>query len=253
MFELSASFPPSLLVFLAVVLFIAGCVRGFAGFGAGMIFMPVATTVMLPSTAAAAFLFIDGLVALPLVVRAVRQCDWTTVLPAVAGAVVFVHAGAWLLANSDVLVLRWLIFAIVTGLLLLLVSGWRYRARPTRPVSFGVGAVAGVLGGVSQVSGPPVVAFWLSSSKEPVTVRANLIMFFALASIGTFIAYVLNGFFTVEVFRLLVMAVPVYALAIYAGSKGFSKAHPGLYRMLAYGLIALAALTSMPALDPLFR
>ncbi|WP_269585599.1 sulfite exporter TauE/SafE family protein [Roseibium sp. Sym1] len=253
MFDIFNSFPPHLLAFLAAVLFVAGCVRGFAGFGAGMIFMPVATSVMLPSTAAAAFLFIDGLVALPLVIRALRLCDWTTVLPAVIGAVIFVQSGAWLLANTDVLALRWFIFAIVTGLLLLLISGWRYRSKPTRPVSFAVGAVAGVLGGVSQVSGPPVVAFWLSSAREPAIVRANLIVFFALASIGTFAAYVLNGFFTVKVFHLLFVAVPVYALAIYLGSNGFRKADPALYRKLAYGLIALAALTSMPALDPLFR
>jgi uncharacterized membrane protein YfcA len=253
MFELFQSFSPSLLAFLAAILFIAGCVRGFAGFGAGMIFMPVATSVMLPSTAAAAFLFIDGIVALPLVIRALRICDWATVLPAVIGAIVFVHFGAWLLANADVLVLRWSIFAIVTGLLLLLVSGWRYHRKPTKPVSLGVGAVAGILGGISQVSGPPVVAFWLSSAKEPAIVRANLIVFFALASVGTFVAYTFNGFFTLEVFHLLIVAVPVYALAIYTGSSGFKRADPGLYRKLAYGLIALAALTSMPLLDPLFR
>ncbi len=253
MFDIFSSFPPNLLMFLAAVLFIAGCVRGFAGFGAGMIFMPIATSVMLPSTAAASFLFIDGIVALPLVIRALRMCDWSTVLPAVIGAVVFVHSGAWLLANTDVLVLRWTIFAIVTGLLLLLISGWRYHGKATWPVSFGVGAVGGVLGGISQVSGPPVVAFWLSSAREPAIVRANLIVFFALASVGTFIAYILNGFFTLQVFHLLIVATPVYALAIYAGSKGFSKASPKLYRKLAYVLIALAALTSMPALDPLFR
>jgi len=253
MLEIFDSFPPNLLLFLAAVLFIAGCVRGFAGFGAGMIFMPVATSVMLPSTAAASFLFIDGIVALPLVIRALRLCDWPTVLPAVAGAVISVHFGAWLLANTDVLVLRWMIFGIVTGLLLLLISGWRYHKKPTMPVSFGVGIVAGVLGGISQVSGPPVVAFWLSSAREPAIVRANLIVFFALASIGTFAAYILNGFFTVEVFHLLLMAIPVYALAIFAGSKGFSMANPSLYRKLAYVLIALAALTSMPAVDPLFR
>ncbi|POF31134.1 sulfite exporter TauE/SafE family protein [Roseibium marinum] len=253
MLEIFSSFPPNLLMFLAAVLFIAGCVRGFAGFGAGMIFMPIATSVMLPSTAAASFLFIDGIVALPLVIRALRLCDWPTVLPAAIGAVICVHFGAWLLASTDVLVLRWSIFAIVTGLLLLLISGWRYNGKATWPVSLGVGAVAGVLGGISQVSGPPVVAFWLSSAREPAIVRANLIVFFALSSVGTFFAYILNGFFTLQVFHLLIMAIPVYALAIYAGSKGFSKANPNLYRKLAYVLIALAALTSMPALDPLFR
>lgn len=247
------SFAPDLLLFLAAVLFVAGCVRGFAGFGAGMIFIPVATSVILPSTAAAAFLFIDSIVTLPLLVRAVRHCNWSTVLPAALGSVIFVHLGAWMLAKTDVLILRWVIFAIVTCLLLLLISGWRYHKQPAAVVSFATGGVSGVLGGVSQVSAPPVVAMWLSSSSDPSVVRANLIAFFALASIGTFAAYALNGFFTREVFHLLIMAVPVYALAIFAGARGFSKADPALYRKIAYGLIALAVLTSMPALDPLFR
>lgn len=247
------AFSPHLLLLLAVVLFIAGCVRGFSGFGAGMIFIPVATAFILPSTAAATFLFIDSIVTLPLLVRTVRRCEWPTVIPAVLGSVIFVHFGAWLLGNTDILVLRWAIFAIVTCLLLLLISGWRYHKPPAAPVSFATGGVSGVLGGISQVSAPPVVAMWLSSSKDPEVVRANLIVFFALASIGTFVAYTLNGFFTREVFTLLVIAVPVYGLAIYAGARGFRNANPQVYRKIAYALIALAALTSMPALDPLFR
>jgi len=253
MFDIFGSFSPILLGFLAAILLIAGCVRGFAGFGAGMIFMPVATSLISPATAAASFLFIDAIVALPLILRAVRICDWSTVLPAVIGAVLSVHLGAWLLANTEVVVLRWIIFAIVAGLLALLVSGWRYQGKPKPPVSFGVGATAGILGGISQVSGPPVVAFWLSSAKEPAIVRANLIVFFALASIGTFVAYFLNGFFTLAVFHLLVVAVPAYGLGIYLGSKGFGAADPKFYRWVAYSLIGLAAITSMPALDSLFR
>lgn len=253
MFDIFSSFSPELLAFLAAVLFVAGCVRGFAGFGAGMIFMPVATSVMLPSTAAASFLFIDGIVAAPLIFRAFRHCDWRTVIPVVLGSVLCVHFGAWLLANTDVLLLRWMIFAIVGSLLILLISGWHYHKKPSRPVSLGVGAVAGVLGGISQVSGPPVAAFWLSSAKDPTVVRANLIVFFALASIGTFIAYIVNGFFTLEVLHLLIIAVPVYGLALFLGANGFKKADPKYYRIIAYCLIALAALTSMPALDPVFR
>lgn len=251
--KIFTSYTPDLLAFLALVLFVAGCVRGFAGFGAGMIFIPVATSVILPATAAATFLFIDSIVTLPLLIRAVRQCVWSTVLPAVFGAVIFVHLGAWLLANTDILVLRWTIFAIVTGLLLLLISGWRYQKQPSSAISFATGGVSGILGGISQVSAPPVVAMWLSSSSDPQTIRANLIVFFSLASVGTFFAYMLHGFFTIKVLHLLVVAVPVYALAIFTGTRGFKWANPSLYRKVAYGLIALAALTSMPALDELFR
>ncbi|MEP0232155.1 sulfite exporter TauE/SafE family protein [Roseibium sp.] len=253
MFDIFSSFSPGTLMFLGAVLFVAGIVRGFAGFGAGMIFMPMATAIVYPPTAAAGFLFLDFAIAMPLVVRAVRMCDWNTVIPAVVASVIFVHTGTWFLANGDVLMLRWVIFAIVAGLLALLVSGWRYHSKPTRTVSFGVGAVAGVLGGISQVSGPPVVAFWLSSAKEPAIVRANLIVFFALASIGTILAYWLNGFFTLEVGHFLFAGIPAYALGLFVGSKTFGKADPKYYRLIAYSLIAIAAITSMPALDTWLR
>jgi uncharacterized protein len=251
--DIFSSFSPNTLLFLGAVLLIAGIVRGFAGFGAGMIFMPVATSILYPPTAAAGFLILDFAIAMPLVVRALRICDWSTIVPAVIASMIFVHAGTWFLAHSDVLVLRWIIFGIVSALLLLLISGWRYQSKPTRTVSFGVGAVAGTLGGISQVAGPPVVAFWLSSAREPAVVRANLIVFFAVSSVGAILAYWLNGFFTFEVGHFLAAGVPAYALGLYLGSKGFVRADPRLYRAIAYSLIALAAITSMPALDSILR
>lgn len=253
MFNVFGSFSSGMLVFLALVLFVAGYVRGFAGFGAGMIFMPVAASLMLPSTAAATFLFIDSVVSLPMVKRALRICDWPTVLPAVFGSIVFVHAGAWMLANMDVLTLRWIISFVVIAMLALVVSGWRYQRTPTTKISFGVGAVSGILGGVSQVSAPPVAAFWLASNHSTDVIRANLIMFFPLASIGTFTAYILNGFFTIEVGRLLLIAIPVYGISLFLGSKAFKLANQRHYRWIANFLIALAALSSLPALDFVLR
>lgn len=247
------SYPPALLAVLAIVVFIAGCVRGFAGFGAGMIFMPVAASLIHPAVAAAGFLLFDWLVTLPLAVRAIRICDWRTVLPAVFGSVLFVQLGAWFLGNTDTLLLRWVIFAIVCSLLLLLVSGWRYSRKPRPAISFGVGATSGLLGGVSQVSAPPVAAFWLSSSSKPGVVRANLIIFFALASIGTCIAYYLHGLFTIKVLHLLIVCVPCYATGVLIGSRFFGKADGKHYRWVAYALIGLAAISSMPLLDAYLR
>jgi len=253
MFDVFSTHSIQLLSFLAAVVFIAGCIRGFAGFGAGMFFIPLATSVVSPPIAAANFLVIDGVVALPLLKNAVRICDWRTVLPAVLGSVLFVHAGAYLLASTDPLLLRWIIFAIVTSLLLLLASGWRYQKRPSPPVSFSVGVTSGLLGGMSQVSAPPVAAFWLASAKEPAVVRANLIVFFALAGIGTFIAYALNDIFTLEVAQLLVITIPCYAAGLLVGAKGFSASDPKLYKRIAYILIGLSAITSIPLLDPYLR
>lgn len=253
MFNPLATFPPGLLAVLAAVLCVAGTVRGFTGFGGGMIFMPVAASLLPPAVAAATFLVIDTVVTLPLVFTVLRRCDWATVLPACLGAIVFVHFGAWLLATADVLVLRWCIFAIVAALLALLLSGWHLRSRPGPGLSFATGALSGVLGGVSQMSAPPVAAVWLSSSSNAPVVRANLIVFFVLAGLGTYFAYARIGFFTAEVAALLVLAVPVYGASLLLGTYGFKSSGGRHYRKAAYLLIALAALTSMPLLDPYLR
>jgi len=234
-------------------LFVGGLVRGFTGFGAGMIFMPVAASQIVPSVAAATFLMVDSLVTVPLIPMALKICQWRTVLPAVAAAVVTVHAGAWLLLTADILVLRWIICLIVVALLTLLLSGWRLHRPPSVGLSAFTGGLSGILGGVSQVSAPPLVALWLASNKDPAIVRANMIVHFALASIGTFVAYLIAGFFTAETLLLIAIGAPIYGLAIFLGSRGFRKGGSKFYRHFAYGLIGLSALTSLPALDGWLR
>ncbi len=231
----------------------AGAVRGFAGFGAAMIFMPLVSALVDPRLAAATFLILDEVVALPLAVRAVRLCDWRTVLPAVLAGLVTVPIGAAVLANGDTIALRWGISALVLGLLVLLVSGWRYTGRPTLQLSAGVGVAAGFLAGVSQVAGPPVVAFWMSGPSPAHVIRANLIVYFALASIASTVAFWWNGFFTMEVVNHVVILMPIYALALFAGTQMFRLAPETAFRRVAYILVALAAIGSLPVLDNLLR
>lgn len=79
----------------------AGLVRGFAGFGAAMIYMPVASTVLAPKVAAPTFLVLDFVITLPLLANAIRQCDWRTVAPTAGAAIVAAPLGAAVLANAD--------------------------------------------------------------------------------------------------------------------------------------------------------
>ncbi len=240
-------------VLIIAAIAVAGLIRGFSGFGAAMIYMPVASTVIAPQTAAAAFLVLDSIVTLPLLFNALRQCDVKTVAPTITAAMLCVPIGAWVLAQADLLTLRWLICLIILGALLLLISGWRYRGQPTLLASLGVGALSGVLSGVSQVSGPPVVAFWLSGPKPPATVRANLIVFFALNSLSVYAAFFYYGFFTRETLALIIVTAPVYAATLFLGAQGFRRSNPSVYRLLAYILIGVAAVTSIPLFDDLLR
>jgi hypothetical protein len=232
---------------------VAGFVRGFTGFGSALVFMPVASAAFSPQLAAPVLLVTDFVLGLPLIVSVLRLVRWRTVLPAAAAALVTSPIGAYALAKGDPLVLRWFISAIVVALLLLLASGWRYRGKPRPLASLGVGASAGFLGGIGQVSGPPVVAYWISGPDPAVIIRANLICFFAVISIASFAAYFWNGLFTADVGILVVVVAPAYALALFVGARLFHRTSGGGYRLVAYVVIALAAVTTIPIFDAAYR
>ncbi|TCT13358.1 hypothetical protein EDC22_101222 [Tepidamorphus gemmatus] len=245
--------PDSATLVAIVAVALAGFVGGFAGFGGAMIFMPVASALIEPRVAAASFLVTSTVLMMPLVWSAMRICAWRTVLPASIGATLTVPLGAAVLAIGDPVAIRWAISAVVLGLLALMMSGWRYAGQPGPVVATGVGGVSGLLGGLAQIAGPPVIVFWMSGPNTSVTVRANLISFFTIVSASSFAAYAWNGFFTVEAMRQTLMLAPAYGIALFLGARMFRRASERGYRRLAYAIIATAAVSSLPLLDGLLR
>ena len=232
---------------------VAGLVRGFSGFGGALIFMPVVGALYSPRIAAPTFLILDFILTLPMSLRAIPACRWPIVLPTAIAAMVTAPVGAYLLAAGDPVTLRWAICGVVVLLLALLASGWRYHGEPKTGASLGVGGVAGLLGGIGQISGPPVIAFWVSGRHPAHMIRANMFVFFMVISLSSAAAYLWNGLFTPEIAWLIVVLIPTYALALYAGSHVFGRYAGRGYRSLAYAIIALAAITSVPALDGILR
>ena len=243
--------PPMIAAIVATL--VAGLVRGFSGFGGALIFVPLAAAAVGPPIAAACLLVMDLVLTLPMVWNAVRICRWNTLLPVAIGAVVTIPFGAAILAHADPLVLRWGLAVLVMALLALLVSGMRYSGEPRRLASLGVGGVAGIFSGIGQVGGPPVIAFWVAGPHPPPIIRANLIMFFCIASASSSVAYAWNGFFTEEMLSALIVFAPAYAVALFIGTRLFGRAPERYYRRIAYVVIAIAAITSLPALDGILR
>lgn len=143
MIELFSIHSPQQLALVAVAIFLAGLMRGFAGFGSGMVWIPLAALVIGPKLAATTLLVLDTIVALPLVFPAAKICRWKVVVPAATGAVLAVSVGAWILANAPALALHWAITGVVLTLLVILLSNWTYPNEPSRSLNMGVGAISG--------------------------------------------------------------------------------------------------------------
>lgn len=240
------SFSPTTLLLTVLVAGVAGLARGFSGFGAALIFMPAGSALVTPAVAAPVLLLADGILSmgfLPLAWKLARRKD---VALMAAGAVLGVPLGTLVLNHADPLVLRWMIAGLAFSMLLLLASGWRYHGVPRPGVTTLVGCVSGVFGGLAQLSGPPVVAYWLSGKETHGTMRASIILFFGATTLFTFVSYLAAGIITAQSLWLAALVAPAYAVGLFVGSRAFGLASPEVFRRLSLLLIALSVATSLP-------
>ena len=232
---------------------VSGFVRGFSGFGSALIYIPLIAAVYEPRIAAPTLLLIDLAGSTPFTIREFARCNWREVAPITLAAAVAAPFGTMALILVDPIVLRWLIAVISLGLLAVLASGWRYRGRPTLPVTTGVGIVAGLGSGAVQIAGPPVIIFWLGSADPAATVRANLMVFFLLMGAITAVIYLTQGILSVDVLALSVLLGVPFMAAMWAGAWWFRGASDASYRRAAYAIIVAAAIVSLPLWDGWLR
>jgi uncharacterized membrane protein YfcA len=238
---------------LCAIAFVSGTARGFSGFGSALIFMPLASSMAAPRLVAALLLIIDFVAAAPLVPNAWKQADRRSTGVMVSGALVGVPIGTYFLSRLDPVTTRWIISGFVFALLLLLVSGWRYRGKDYPAVSVGIGGLAGFCSGLAQTGGPPIVGYWLGRPIASSIARANILLFFAASDFFAAVSYALTGLITPDAIRFSFLIGPVYAVGVWLGASLFGRASETAFRTICYGLIAAAVVIGLPALDGVLR
>jgi len=237
----------------AAVAIVAGLVRGFSGFGSALIYVPLMAAIYEPRIAALTLLIVDFTASAPFTVPLTRRCNWREVAPVSIAAICTIPIGVAALEYLDPNILRWFIAILVGTLLLVLASGWRYSAPPTLPASIGVGLVAGFGSGAAQIAGPAAIIYWLGGPSSAHVIRANLMVYFAILAIMSGVIYYARGLFTADVLVLSVLLGPMFIVAMAAGAYLFRGASDQAYRRVAYAIIALSAIVSLPLFDELFR
>ncbi len=238
---------------ICTIAFMSGTARGFSGFGSALIFMPLASSMAAPRLVAALLLIIDFVAAAPLVPNAWKHADRKATAVMVSGALIGVPIGTYCLSRLDPVTTRWIISAFVFALLLLLVSGWRYRGRDHAALSITIGGLSGFCSGLAQTGGPPIVGYWLGRPISSVIARANILLFFGASDFFSAVSYATTGLITADSIKFSLMVGPVYAIGVAFGASLFGKASEKLFRSICYGLIAAAVIVGLPALDGVLR
>lgn len=231
---------------LALTMLAAGVVRGFAGFGTALVFMPVAGLFLPPAEAVTVMVMSGVLSAVALVPRALPLADRREVALLAGAAVVAAPLGLWALTRVDPDALRWGIAVAAGVTLAALVAGWRYRGR-VGPAGLGaVGASAGVLGGLTGLTGPPVILFYLAGPGTAATVRANTILFLAALDTALMVQIVGAGIVGARGVALGCLLSLPYAAGMALGVRLFRPGREAAYRRVAHAVIGGAILAGLP-------
>jgi uncharacterized membrane protein YfcA len=233
----------------AAIALLAGVVRGFSGFGSALIYVPLIAAVYEPRIATVSYALMDVICIAPLALRALRQCHWREVIPAIAVSFFTVPLGTMMQNALDPVILRWIMAGFVFAFVALLTSGWRYPWPPSALAAGAVGALSGFAGGAVQMAGPPAILYWLGSPSGARIVRANLMAFLFPLGLNLLVSYGWHGLMTAKPIALAVLLWPVYILALFVGVRAFHGATEATYRRIAYAIVMLAALVSLPLFD----
>lgn len=234
------------LVWIICVTFAAGVVYGFAGFGAALIFMPVAA-VFVPLEIAVAAFSVSALASFVTVVpRAWAKADQRATVLMIACASLTAPLGIWILRSTDVTVMRWIVLGVTFVTLIALMTGWRYTSTPGRSARAGVGLSTGLVGGATGLLGPILILFQLSGTDSIERSRANTLVFLTVTSLLLLPQMALQGILSPPAVSLGIVLLIPYGVGARVGQWLFDPEREQLYRLLAYGIIAAAIILGAP-------
>jgi hypothetical protein len=221
---------------------LAGVLRGFSGFGSAMVLAPLLAALYPVTLAVPLIILLEVALSFQLLPAAVRLVERREIGVLSLAAIPGLLIGVWLLETVPERMLRLAISALILAFLGLVVLNVRRAGAPTPPGLAVAGALSGVANGASGVGGPPIVLYYLAGDGATAALRATVICYFFVIDVISGALYALRGLVSAEVLALTLVCVPAAVAGVALGYRLFDKASEQLYRRVAYGIVAAAAL-----------
>lgn len=244
---LTLPMPLGLLLVALCVVFAAGIVRGFAGFGFSALCVAGLSLFMPPSQVVPPIFALEVLASLTLLRSAWKDVDWSWLSWLVLGNALCIPLGVALLAFVSETPLRLLIGALLLLAATLLRRGWKLSLQPTRGVRLTTGLVSGFVNGVAAIGGIAVAVLLSSTALAPAAMRATMILLFLFTDLYALVwAAVLPGeagneLLGAHTLQLALWLTPAMLAGIWVGQRAFAGVSPEAFRRHVLSLLMLIA------------
>ena len=239
------NFTPENYLLIALVVIFSGFLRGFIGFGSGLLMIPILSYFYSPVFAMVFNIVIEIPATIYLTFFGIKKANLKEITPMMATMMLTIPFGTIFLVSVDEQIIKTLMSILLIFFVILIGSGWRIKSTITKYVLVLGGAISGLMQGATGMGGPPYVTVLLSKNDRDEVARANILVITSGLVISAIISLYYFGLFTKDILFTGAITAPVYVFATYIGTRFFNFSGNKYYRnssLVALGIVGVATL-----------
>ena len=223
---------------LSLIIFSAGFVQGFSGFGSILLALPILS------------LFIDIKILIPLMVlcgcsmsiflliQLRPHLDLKKIIPLFLGAIPGIPLGVLFLKKINPVIIYWILGLILISYSVYMLFFKSQNRGINEKWGYGFGFLSGFIGGGMSAGGPPVIVYTSLQDWKKDIIKVTLQGFFVVSGLLTILIHALSGLTTSLVIRYYLISIPMLIVGTYLGSFYYKKISEESYRRLLLTLLA---------------
>lgn len=228
---------------LLVWVLIAAMVRGYSGFGFSAIVIAGASLVIAPSVLVPALFMLEIVASIHMLPSVRHQIDYPTFWPLLAGCILGLPAGQFLLVHLPADTIRLFLSAGILVSTALLWRGYNFGREMTRPFACLIGLLLGFGSGIASMGGLIAMAMFLGVNYPVAQTRAVFVaIFFVMYLYGVCVAVLFGLVTRTTMWIVLAMLLPLF-LGIILGQRRYLTTSEESFRRFV--LILLMTLASI--------
>lgn len=214
------------------VILLAAFTQSLSGFGVALVSMALLPGLVDVQVATPFVALVALTLEFFLLLRYRVEMNIRLVKPIALASILGIPIGVWALKRVDEDLFLFILGVVVTGYALYALLNLRLPKLRHQLWSYGVGFVAGILGGAYNTSGPPVILYGNSQGWSPGEFKGNLQGFFLVNSIFVIANHALLHNLTSRVWEYYLWSLPAIGLGLILGISLDRYINPELFRKL---------------------
>ncbi len=232
-------------IFGAVILTIAYFVRGVAGFGSGLIAIPLLALVMPLTIVVPLVVFLDYVASASHGLSDRQHIQWRQIFPLLPFTAIGVLAGLYLFKTVDSVMLAHAlgVFVLAYALYTLFYQDGNGKASAIWAVP--AGGLGGLVGTLFGTGGPFYVAYLKHRGLPKTQFRATFATIFLLDGAGRLIGYLGGGYFTMEWLVFAALSLPIMGIGLYLGGHIHTNISQRTFQIAVSVLLLISGISLM--------